>query len=49
MAEKKIRMANLLWILTFMLIIWPCGCDNLKFNNGGGLLSSAVLFKDATK
>ena len=29
----------------FMSIIWPCGHNNdFKFNNGGGLLSSVLLF-----
>ena len=28
----------------FTSIIWPIGRNNLNFNNGGGLLSSALLF-----
>ena len=43
MAEKKIQNAQ--FIAIFMSIIWPCGRNNdFKFNNGGGLLSSVLLF-----
>ena len=30
--------------LHFTSIIWPCGCNNSKFNNDGRLLSSVLLF-----
>ena len=34
----------------FTSIIWPCCCKNdFKYNNGGGLLSSVLLFRDAAK
>ena len=40
MARKKIKMAD----LDFMSKIYPCGRNNFKFNIGGGLLSSVLLF-----
>ena len=41
MAEK---MADLLRCLHFTSIILPRGRNNFKFNNGGRLLSSGLLF-----
>ena len=42
---KKLKMADLLSFPHFTSIIWPCGRNNdFKLNNGGGLLSSVLLF-----
>ena len=44
---KKIKMAALLSFLAFSSIILPCSRNNdIKFDNGGGLLSSVLsLYK----
>ena len=42
---RKIKMTDLLLFSLFTSIIWPRGRDNFKFNNGGELLSSALLFQ----
>ena len=47
MTEKKSQMADL--SLFFAFYVNNCGRDKCKFNNDGGLLSSALLFKDAFK
>ena len=38
-------MVDLLRFFAFYVKVWPCGCNNnFKFDNGGGLLSSVLLF-----
>ena len=44
MAEEKIKMVDLLLFLHFTSIILPCGRNNFKFNDSGGLLSSVLFF-----
>ena len=41
---KKIKMADLLRFFSFYVNNLTCGRNNFKFNNGGGLLSSVLLF-----
>ena len=45
MAEKNSKWPIYCDFSHFTPIIWPCGRNNdFKFNNGGGLLSSVLLF-----